>query len=948
MGRALTILAAGAVSLILFVFPASGVSSPGDAARPLSRLVRELIAAPDSPVLHFELGEAYFRGGVLPQAEKEYLAALRLGGASLGPGPLKSYLRAVRSQRSLSAEEARLMDLHRMTPQDPEAALWLIDVHLEKGDAAAARALLNAFPQFRRNEDILSKWVGVSGARPPPGASDQPAIDERFTDLTTLLQVGSPAHQTGAARQIMGLAATSAPAVLAPAHRRAVQTSFDILKTVLAETEQYQLHQDYLDVLELWKSSSQALDVMSVMRRKFPALASDPEFLYRLARMQSAAGKPVDALTSVQESFRRGLDLATARLFLADLLDRKGSVAEAIEEYVKSLEGLMPAPDRIHAMTRIEKWLPSAAAASVTLLERIARVMPQSVSAQVLLASRLESSGKIEESYGLYLAAFKLDPQSPTVLAGLARTLIRMERWYEADETLRKMGADPILALWGRAPVYVVGRRLFELGETATVRRTIDAAQAGRGSPGGEMTADQIALAADLALSDRRMSDVIRLYLRLKRFRPLHQEETHKLIFAQRKFSASLKKEDRIPEEVPPVPAPPPGAVEEQLSWIRANIASGDFSSAARMLEILESVLSAGPGPVVPEANSLLGRIELALGNKSAARAAFGRALAQNPRDAAAALGLAGLLRDEKDPAGAVQILSDLEPKPSNVMRALSDLYASLGQWGMAAAWQEKSAGDRSDKIRAAWYWFRAGQYEEASRFVPPGGLFEAVLEAESGRPEKLERRSETLLKKIVGEPLRPEGGKDRPMDRWTRSVLDAARSRLESGDLEAAVGLCDSILRRIAHPEGLYLKAVAFLRLGFYDEAEIALDRVTADTAWSVSAHLRLGQLELIRGRPAEALRHLDRAGPGTDPGELILAWGMALARTKSPEQGEQILRQAARRGDRGKFFLARFLEEQGRSQESRDLYAAIVTPPYRDFSRERREKLDKPPGLR
>ncbi|OGH55634.1 MAG: hypothetical protein A3G34_01010 [Candidatus Lindowbacteria bacterium RIFCSPLOWO2_12_FULL_62_27] len=878
--------------LCLPVISAAEPRAPEPAGRPLSTLVRLLILAPDSPALHYELGAAYSRHSLWPQAEKEFQTALQLAArqprAGLSEIELKkSYLRSVRARRPLSTELKTLLDLRRAAPSDPDIARWLVEIYLEKGDRAAARSMLNLHPSLRENADILAKIVGVG----TPAALESPTLlEERFRDLSTLIEVGSVSHQTTAARQMIDLAGRLPVATMTEPRRRLVNRAFEHLKShteSLPADDVYRFQETYLALLEQWNVRDRAKGLVADLRKNFDRARTDPALLHRLARLQAQDRQDAEALVSLREAFRLGYDDGAARLLRAEILDRGAKTAESLEEYLAALEAGLAEPDRRQAATHVERALlrlDRGAGIPDETLRRAAGLLQESPLAQLAWARRLESRGRAQEAHDRYALASRLDPSSRESTGGAARTAIDLGRESDAVAALQRMDAGQVRALWDRRPVLAVGRRLLALGETEPVRRWV---QSLSGRPRtAPMPPDLIALAAELAMSEGNLEEAARQYAQ--------PALTGRAVAA---------------------------TVAEQMAKIREKLKARDFAESDKLSAALRSLVHE-----TPEAYALLGELELALGHRAAAESAFRLALTARPNNEEAALGLARLLEQSGDAGRSIEALTKLDPKSKEVCRALARLHAGRAEWEMAAGWMEKCAEADQDRMQTAWYWFRAGQIDEAFQLVPRGGLFEAVLEAERGRTERLAKLNPRLLRTVLGEPERPEGRRKKIQEEWNESILSAARRRFAADDHEALIDLCDDLLRRADAPEAHYLKGAAYLKLGLYDLARESLRTAAKFPDWSVPANLKLGQLALILGEPLRALAHLDKAGPGSDPSELILAWGMALAVSKSPEQGEQIVRQVSAKTPRGKFFLGRLLENQGRAKEAVEAYRSAL----------------------
>lgn len=898
-------------------FAAAAAPSAAPAARPLSQLVRELIAAPDSPVLHYEIGLSYGQHGIWPQAEKEFRAAMEMARKYRNCGITdaelnKSYLHAVRAQRPLAAELKRLQDVLRATPGDIEIAGWLAEIYLDKGDANAAGSILASHPSLKQNPDILAKWVGTGAAAGRDGVSEQ---EERFKDLATLMEVGSESHKTTAARQILELAGRMPVSTVSAERQRAVDRAFEKLKTGVTQTEEetLKIYQDYLSVLDQWKIRGKSKSLIQEIRRRWDSAKMDPSLVYHLARLQAADGQTDEALFSIREALRLGYDEGPARIIYADLLEKKGKTTESLGEYLTAMEGALAAPDRAAAADRVEKWMASIERLPLTpesaepLIRRAATAMPQSARAQLLWAKKLESKGETQMAYDRYAAASRINEQSPAAREGMARAAIVLGKPSDVGAALQRLDAGQIRTLWIRSPSLPVGRRMLAMGDTDPIHRLarqLSVTHAG--------TPDQISLVAELAVMEGKFSEAMSWYDQLKSRRTLSEVEEQKWNFARQNF---------LNPETASILAEPQAPAAEKIAWVREKIRTQNFVEADKLSRTLRELVRD-----TPDAYGLLGQYEASMGNRGAAESAYLLALRGNLQNEDAVLGYARLLLDGGETVRAKEMLSQLQKKSKESRRMLSKILSDMGEWEAAANLLEESIETEQDTLLTAWNWFRAGQVDRAFRFVPGGGLFEAILEAESGRFQKLEKKNPKLLRIVLGETENGAPSKNQIWEEWANSVLAAARQRSAAGDEESALALCDGILRRGPAAEAHYLKGVIYLKLGLYTDAKSSLEKAAKSPQWSVPANLKLGQLALMQDRPDEALRYLDHAGPGSDPAELILAWGTALALTKSPEQGEQIVRQVSQKSPRGKFFLGRLLERQGRTKEAVEIYTSAA----------------------
>lgn len=1014
----------------------SGTSATLQPIRSLSMLVRLLITAPDSPILHYELGLTYYRQGVLPQAEKEFQKAMALATSSRKPAGIsetelwKGYLRAVRAQRSLAPELKRILELNRRDSRDPEVARWLIDLYLEKGEIDSARTLLAAFPQLKQNADILSRWVTTGSGREDIGR-----IEERFQDLRTLLEVGSESMKAGAARQILDVALHLPPAMVTTEHKQAVDRAFERLRNspaIVGTPEEAGVYKNYLTLLDQWRSRDKARTLIAEMQRRFISAKTDPRLMLLLARLLHEDGRHDEAMSTLNRALMTGLNDPSARLLYAQLLEAKGGGDMAVEQYISLMEGSLPAAEHAQASERIRQWLTEVLqrtrlpAGFDTLIPRISAQMPTSSPAQVLWGRSLESSNRFKDAYSRYEAAVRLDEFSRDAREGLARTAILLGRSSEAGLAIQSLDAAQVRRLWARWPTLQIGRRLMALGETDIIRPAVRSIVSDRSTA----RLDLLALAAEMALAEGRTQEAISLYALIRQKRPLTEMEeeamassrtrniqsTAESYFSAGRYAEALDGYTRLTDSTSPQNVMrraacmarlnrPTDAIDllereqtspalqvqqaallaslyeqtrnplkaelvyrqlmqsdstflrsdaakklasllssrsrwsdalplvdreglsagmtsgEKMAWVRERIQSGSFSDAARMGGILQDLARD-----TPDAYTLLGRLESSMGNRGTAQLSFEAALSANPQNEEAALGLADILQEGNETPRALQVIMRLYTKTKPVMRMLGKIHARRSEWEMAAGWMEKAAESEQDRMLTAWYWFRAGQIDEASGIAPKGGLFQDVLEVEAGRPEKLGKKNRRLMRAVIGETEDTAGRRETILGRWSGTMLQAARRRFDAGDLEASIRMCDDILARGDEPQAHYLKGVAQLHLGLYAAAEVSLQQAERSPDWSVPSNLKLGQLELIRGNPNLALKYLEHAGPGSDPAELILAWGMALALSKSPEQGIEIVRQIAKKSPRARFFLGRLMEENGKPKEAMELYKSAV----------------------
>jgi len=920
---------------------------PATAGRSMSRLVRQLILAPDSPVLHYELGMAYHQQRIFPQAEKAFLAARKILRHHPRPGIaesviVKAYLQTVAAQRSLAADLPLLKELRRLAPSDMEAAGWMAQLHLDRGELSEAQSLIKSFPHLKQNADILAKWVRAKGGV----AGGAPSVEERFADLVTLMDVGSAAHRQSAAREIIRLASPEDPSDLPVTLGRPVDRAFDLLTRSDLDQDPVaglNFYREYLVYARRVKGPKAVKSLLLDMRKKFPAVRLDAPLTYEYAKILASEGQTQESYSALQDAIGHGLDDPAAQVLYAELLDRRGKPLEALRVSVDAFGANLPSADRVVLMEQIE-----------TRLRRLGRSDLSTRAADTLFAALMKWMPQSPAVRRAFLDRIEVDPGTATAddLSFAARSAMSENRWPDAEilfQMLRK-----------RRALSEEETRLLDMAESRQRRSGAEAAFAsGRFSealrmyedlPDSASSPNLLRRAACLARSNRS-PDAIRLLeqeqmglaFQIQRaallatlYEQTRQPRKAELVYRQiassdssavaadaaRKMSDLLARQDRWVEafgEMDRDASEPGKTAQDRMAWISDRLRRGDMSEPEKMGRVLYALTRD-----TPAAYLLLGQFEFAMGNRGAAQSAYLTALRVTPTGEAAALGLAALFMSVRQASLAIDVLLPLEPKSKLVCRTIALAYADQDQWEMAAGWMERGEESEEDRMKTAWYWFRAGQINEASRYAPSGGLFQAILAAESGRFDiSLEKQDAELLRRIIGE--KPESPS--PLsDGWTRDVLNSARRRAESGDAESAIGLCDYVINRTQSAEAYYLKGVLHLRLGLYEIGKAALDRARQSPDWRIPANLRLGQLELIISRPAEALGYLDQAGPGSDPAELIMAWGMSLGLSKSPDQGEHILRQVSKKSARGKFFLGRLLELRGKTKEATDVYRNLI----------------------
>lgn len=134
---------------------------------------------------------------------------------------------------------------------------------------------------------------------------------------------------------------------------------------------------------------------------------------------------------------------------LANLLNRAGRNAEALEVLAAGVEGLPNDGELRYSygllLAEEERWDEAG-----TQLSRAAGLLPRRGRVQYNAGLALQRAGRLSEAEGVLLSAQRLEPESPELLHALVLLQIELEAWEEAERWLAVMQAQipgaPILA----------------------------------------------------------------------------------------------------------------------------------------------------------------------------------------------------------------------------------------------------------------------------------------------------------------------------------------------------------------------------------------------------------------------------------------------------------------------------------------------------------------------
>jgi tetratricopeptide (TPR) repeat protein len=427
------------------------------------RTRRSRASAPDQDApswISLALGSAYFRNGAFADAEREYVAALKvepgLGEAHFDLAVV--YLSTKRpddAERELAAAEKAGIkvpddlraDLKRQRAPSPTPALSRHEGFLEEvlrrysSDAPGAVAEVASWPAAR-----LAELVAAAGAGPRSAGAA----------LMLLTDAATRVRDTG------GSAATQERAAAEIAHRVSVESSSD------GQGRDF-VRRWYEAVALQAQAETRWDDALAWTERGLKAFPGSPELLLVvasteevLAQRPTYSGSPIPVMDA---QARQSLDEAFQARERRTHLERAGQAAR---------DAVAAAPQRIDLQVRLGRvtWrlgdLPSARVTLASALERQPKG-PDSYLARLFLGRVEQDAGRLAEAARSYEAAIALEPQCQAAHLALSHVELLLgdeaAARREAEAAIRpagwRSGIDPFwLYPWG------VSRRARALLET--------------------------------------------------------------------------------------------------------------------------------------------------------------------------------------------------------------------------------------------------------------------------------------------------------------------------------------------------------------------------------------------------------------------------------------------------------------------------------------------------
>jgi tetratricopeptide (TPR) repeat protein len=324
--------------------------------------------------------------------------------------------------------EAGYRNAARLAPSDPR---WphALGVLLQDGGRLddAVYAFQRALALAPKNEAALVHLAEI--------ARLQGRTDDAETSLRQALTVNPG---SAAAQALLGQTALD---------RRDFATAVQHLEAALAAAPEanrlhYLLGQAYRGLGESAKAGEQFALAGQVGARAADPLVDELEALrtgekVRLARAKTAYQN--GRYTEAADLYRRILESrpqsVEARINLAASLVQLGDRAGAIQE-LREAARLDPANPTAHFNLGTLLAMEAPSAEAYEHLAAAASLLPKDAEAHRSLAQILRDGGKLEPALAEYAKAVELDPSDEKARVGEAETLVRLERYKQARETL--------------------------------------------------------------------------------------------------------------------------------------------------------------------------------------------------------------------------------------------------------------------------------------------------------------------------------------------------------------------------------------------------------------------------------------------------------------------------------------------------------------------------------
>lgn len=563
----------------------------------------------------------------------------------------------------------------------PEAALEAYDLFIvqNRDNFQALMAQGNTLRQVGQLPQALTAFQRASRL---PAASNtvQPQIDQALT----LISLGRLEEAEAVYRQALQIVEDPV---------RAAELTGDVAQ-VYTGLSRLLLNQNRID------------EATAVSAAALAAQPDSPAVQILAGDLSRFQGRRAEALAA----YRRALDLAPSNVVantrVGDLLLESGNLAEARTAYEAALASN---PADVSGLLGLARTLSRAATSGAgftasqpdqltpqqqadltraqELLDSVLALQPSAaLAAQVVLGDVLFAQGKIDQAAEAYQAVLLAEPDNPTAIEGLARTLLA---GGNAEEAIASYQAAAAAA----AASQVRNRWLMTIAATyRSLARDDEAEQTYLAM----IEADPANGAARQALGDlyqanERWDEAIAQFSQASQAAPNDVQAAFRL-------GRTLLRVDRVDEAAAIAQSlltNSPSAYQSYLLAARVSLARGDATSALASLRQAQSL-----APTDSTALTLIGDSFLAAARLGEAESAYGAAVALEPRNSNALIGLGRVYQARGRLAEAeASLRRALTAAPGNLtaQAALGRLLLNSGRPAEAILLLEAAVAQRAD-----------------------------------------------------------------------------------------------------------------------------------------------------------------------------------------------------------------------------------------------------------
>lgn len=525
-----------------------------------------------------------------------------------------------------------------------------------------------------------------------------------------------------------------------------------------------------------------------------------------LARCATGKGDFAGARSKLEAALKLEQSNVLTWILLGDLRRAQGdheAAAQAYDQAVKAGPKNLDALGR-RAVIRLEQGKQQLAAADIDAMQKLA---PRHFAPKYLRALALSLTGKHKEALDAVLEALRIQPRHVPGLMLAGSLYSRLGQLHQAEKILSQLVQAYPTNLEGRKWLTATLLRMGEAGRALEVLSPL---------LGPDQDDPRILAYAGEAYLRKGEKDKATRYL--EKALSLDEKSVPTRValanarFSSGNLSAGLAELQAAAETDPGV-----GTLDIQL--IKGYIAAKEHDKALRAIDELEKQLT---GQALP--HNLRGTVLATKGDLAGARTSFERALQIQPGSTAAAMNLAQLEMQAKNPMAArrhLQNVLKINAKHIPAMLALADTEAMEGKETEAIAWLQKASSVNSSAI------------EPRMRL--------AALHLQKGRPQQ-------------ALPVALEAHNARPDNPAVLDMLGAAQ--FAAGDKANALATYKKLLN-LQPGSPLPLVRLAAVQVARQDEAGArkSLLGALALQPGHPNAQLALYQLEAKAGRLAEAL---------------------------------------------------------------------------------------------